>query len=395
MNILGITNFYSSLDPLCPQAIQKPAEILTTLGFNIQIFSPIPYTNKLLSRKWIEISKLPKERKISKIDIYHPRYIEFPKNISKNTAGIRYYFGMQKMLLTLQRTFKPEIIHAHMCYPDGYAAMKLSEKLQIPYIITVRGTDLLTIRKFTNVKSVMVKILSKAARVIFPSNRIATEFHKYYSKENIDIIPNGIEMDDFENLNLLISSKPNYEKIIVSVSTLYKDKGIDINIMALAELIKIHNDVHYIIVGDGEERNNLNGLVEKLNLSKYITFAGKVDHKKALEYIKLCDIFSLPGWNETFGLVYLEAMYLKKPIVATFKDGIDGAAKDGIHGLFAHKQNVDEVVEALDKLLSSKELRSEMGLKGHQEVVKNYTWQKHAEKISKVYQEVKNEFERV
>ncbi|MEO9023062.1 MAG: glycosyltransferase [Ginsengibacter sp.] len=389
--ILGITNFYSSLDPLCPQAIQKPAEILSKKGFDIIIFSPTPYASKLMGKRKYGISKLPSHLILNGIEIYHPHYFEIPKNILKRTAGYRYYYGINKMVSKKQNTFKPDIIHAHMCFPDGYAAMKFSEKFRMPYIITVRGTDLLTIRKFKSVKPIMLEILFKASRVIFPSNRIANQFQEYYSKANISVIPNGIDVNDFDNLNPLIFPELAHKKIIVSVSTLNKDKGIEINIKALAELVKIHDDIHYIIVGDGVERNNLNHLVEELNLSSYITFAGKVDHKKALEYIAFCNVFSLPGWNETFGLVYLEAMYLKKPIVATFNDGIDGAAKDGVHGFFAHARNIKEVTDALHKLLSSSELRTEMGLRGHEEVIKGYTWQKHAEEISKVYQQVRNE----
>lgn len=391
INILGITNFYSSLDPLCPQAIQKPAEILIEKAFGITIFSPVPFTNKLISKKWHGISNLPTHRKLKGVEVYHPHYLEIPKNILKRTAGYRYYYGINKMISKNQNIFKPDIIHAHMCFPDGYAAMKLSKKFQIPYIITVRGTDLLNIKKFKRVKRIMLEILSKANRVIFPSIRIANQFQEYYSEDK-DIIPNGIDVNDFENLNSLIFPELSNKRIIVSVSTLNRDKGIAINIKAMAELIKIYDDIHYIIVGDGAEKNNLIDLVKNLKLGAHITFAGKVDHKTALEYIALCNIFSLPGWNETFGLVYLEAMYLKKPIVATFNDGIDGAAKDGTHGFFAHAQNVKEVTNALHKLLSSSELTVKMGLNGHDEVLRNYTWSKHAEKISKVYQQVRNEY---
>jgi hypothetical protein len=341
----------------------------------------------------LEYANIPREKTVSGIDIYHPQYLEFPKNIFKTSTGRRYYCAVNQVIKKKTAGFNPDVIHAHMCYPDGYSAFKLSKKLQIPYIITVRGTDLLTMKRFKQVKRIMIEILLNASKVIFPSYRIANQFTYICPINKYEVIPNGIEIDEFEDLNFPFSKIVGEKVIIVSVSTLYKDKGIDINIHAIRALVNIHKDLHYIVVGDGEERQNLENLVDELQLRDYVTFVGKVDHKKALEYIKFCDIFSLPSWNETFGIVYLEAMYLKKPIVGTFEDGIDGSAKDKVHGFFAHRQNVSEVKDALHKLVVSPALRFQMGLNGYNEVIQNYTWLKHAEKMSRVYEEVKNEYE--
>jgi glycosyltransferase involved in cell wall biosynthesis len=285
-----------------------------------------------------------------------------------------------------------------MCYPDGYAALRLSSRWRVPFIITVRGSDLLTIKNFPQVKKKYDEILTKSSKVILPSFRIAEQFSDFYLDTldaKIEVIPNGIEPSEFSDLKAVEFPYLKGKKVIVSVSNLYKDKGIDINLRALSVLVKQHKDIHYLIIGDGQERANLVKLMTDLKLEEYVTFVGRVNHHSALEYIKSCDIFSLPGWNETFGLVYLEAMYLKKPIVATFNDGIDGTAIDGIHGFLTHKQNVNEVVNALNKLLCSEKLRTEMGTQGFQQVFSRYTWEKHAEKISKIYQEIKNGTKRI
>jgi glycosyltransferase involved in cell wall biosynthesis len=278
-----------------------------------------------------------------------------------------------------------------MCYPDGYTAMRMSKQYKIPYVVTVRGTDLLTLKSYPGVRGYLFETLKKATRVIVPSERIKSQLGNFFPQIRSIVIPNGIDVGEFEHLNSIQMSGLEGKKIIVSVCNLNKDKGIEINVRAVAEIIKTRQDFHYIIVGDGAEGENLRSIVNELQLNSFVTFVGKQSHVKALEYINKSDVFSLPSWNETFGLVYLEAMYLKKPIVATFNDGIDGVALDGVHGYFAHKQNVPEVAEALKRLLSSEQLRIEMGSKGHEEVIKNYTWQKIAEKIAKIYQEVINE----
>lgn len=392
MNILGITNFYTSLDPLCPQAIQKPAEILMDKGYNIVMISPKPYTNFLLnfiSAKWRSYS-LIKNRSIAGIKVMHPQFIEFPRNISKHTAWKRYLKAIAKLISDGKVSFKPNIIHAHMCYPDGVAAKYIANKMRIPFVVTIRGTDLITMENFPSIRSMMLKTLSEANKVIFPSLRISNQFHNLYkySQSNTEIVPNGINVDDFDFDPPTVPDHLKGHTIIVSVCNLDKNKGVDINLMALSLVLKKNDNIHYIIVGDGKERNDLEIKVDNLNIRKYVTFVGRLSHKEALKYISICDIFSLPAWRETFGLVYLEAMFLKKPIIATFDDGIDGSAKDQVHGFFAHRENVNEVANAILKLVENPILRKEMGERGHLEVTNNYTWECHAAKINRIYTEL-------
>jgi glycosyltransferase involved in cell wall biosynthesis len=188
----------------------------------------------------------------------------------------------------------------------------------------------------------------------------------------------------------LLSNYKNW-RILLSVSRLIKTKGIDFNIYALKSLVNKHKNLLYIIVGDGPERYNLEKLVQLLDLTKYVRFAGAMPYDKVMEYMAICEVFTLPSWQETFGLVYIEAMAHGKPVIAVQGQGVDGIVVHGETGLLVKPRDINSLVEALDFLLSHPDEARAMGERAREVVLANYTWEKNAEKTIAVYREVLNE----
>lgn len=144
----------------------------------------------------------------------------------------------------------------------------------------------------------------------------------------------------------------------------------------------------YLVVGDGPERNALERLVSSLNLNTHVKLIGQVSHSKAMEYMAGCEIFTMPSWQETFGLVYIEAMAHAKPIIGVRGHGVDGIVEHGKTGMLVKPRDVDSLVEALDFLLNHLEEARAMGERGRKLVLENYTWEKNAERTIAVYEEV-------
>jgi len=140
-----------------------------------------------------------------------------------------------------------------------------------------------------------------------------------------------------------------------------------------------------LIIGTGPEKKNLESLTEKLNIKNFIQFLGPLPHKKVMEYISICDIFSLPSWNEAFGVVYLEAMVHKKPVIAIKNQGIDGIIKNKKNGLLVDSKNVNQLTEAFHFLFSSPEITKEIGEMAQKTILKNYIWSNVVKKIIEVY----------
>ena len=101
--------------------------------------------------------------------------------------------------------------------------------------------------------------------------------------------------------------------------------------------------------------------------------------------MSVCDIFSLPSWRETLGLVYLEAMSHAKPIIGCLGQGVDGLIVNGETGLMVKQKDVESLVQAMDFLLDNPSKASEIGEQARKLVLENYTWEKTARKHIEIY----------
>ena len=146
-----------------------------------------------------------------------------------------------------------------------------------------------------------------------------------------------------------------------------------------------YKNLIYLVIGEGEEKNRLEKLTKKLKIENFVQFLGQLPHQRAMEYISICDIFSLPSWNEGFGVVYLEAMAHGKPAIACQGQGIEDVIKDKINGLLVSPQNIEELIEAFDYLLSSPEKTKKIGIEAQKTILENYTWREVVKKIINIY----------
>lgn len=103
-----------------------------------------------------------------------------------------------------------------------------------------------------------------------------------------------------------------------------------------------------------------------------------------------CDIFCLPSYQEGFGVAYLEAMSLGKPVIGVSGQGIQDAIVNGENGMLVKPQNIDDIVNALEYLLSNPEKRYEMGRRARLDIINEWTWDKNALKTLEVYKQLLN-----
>jgi glycosyltransferase involved in cell wall biosynthesis len=145
------------------------------------------------------------------------------------------------------------------------------------------------------------------------------------------------------------------------------------------------NDVKLVIVGDGPLKHYLINLTKRLNLEKDIIFTGFVNDEDLPKYYASCDIFASASVLEGFGLIFLEAMALGKPIVAFNLASISEVV--GNAGILVNEMNHEKFANAIIELLRNKELykeKSELALNR----VKLFSWKKIAEQFVKINEQV-------
>ncbi len=176
------------------------------------------------------------------------------------------------------------------------------------------------------------------------------------------------------------------QRLILSVGRLQRRKGFDQVVRALPGLLKRGLDVHYAIVGIGEDRDYLEGLARELGVRERLHLLGHVSMEELPRWYNACDLFAMPnrdinGDTEGFGLVYMEANACAKPVIAGRAGGTGSAVEDGRNGLRVDGERVQAVEEGIAYLLEHPEEAARMGRYGRERTVSRFTSDQRAEII--------------
>jgi glycosyltransferase involved in cell wall biosynthesis len=227
--------------------------------------------------------------------------------------------------------------------------------------------------------------LTKPDYWVAPSKFTAEQFIRLFKipKEKIRVIPEGVDLEKFNRSvdTSDINEKLGNERKILFVGNLHPNKGVHFLIKSFALVKSRIKDVKLVIVGDGPLKHYLINLTKRLNIEKDVIFAGFVNDEDLPKYYASCDIFASASVLEGFGLIFLEAMALGKPIVAFNLASIPEVV--GNAGILIDQINHEKFANAIIELLQNKELykeKSEIALNR----VKLFSWEKIAEQFIKI-----------
>lgn len=375
--------------------VLEQVKALAKAGVEVFVVSPkawAPWPIKHFSKKWKAYSEIPEQDEVDGIQVYYPKFLTFPKSLLFATSGKRMYRGIKDTINNIHKEFPFDLIHAHVALPDGKAASMITEDFGCPFVVTIHGQDLQqTIFRNQACRGAIGNTFSNAHRVITVSSKLKRIGEKIFpdSEDKFVVVPNGIDPSDFQDLKSRCRNGSNRSApSILSVSNLVKTKGIDLNIKAIEKLRGKYPDIHYVIVGDGDQRKALEELSKKVGLEKHVKFVGPVDHKTALQFMKDCDVFSMPSWKEGFGVVYLEAMACGKPVIGCKGEGIEDFVTHGENGILVTPHDVDDLVEKLDFILSNPSKAIQLGQRAQNLVINEYTWDKNAKINLEIYESI-------
>lgn len=209
---------------------------------------------------------------------------------------------------------------------------------------------------------------------------------KPFIKSRLVMIHNGIEKFSIlprKKARQILAPKVSDEVPIIGVmAELHKIKGIDIALRGFARAFK-YTDAVFSIVGDGEERKNLEDLSEQLGIQSQVRFVGFKENGR--ELLSGFDIFTPTSRSEGLPYVFLEAGLAGLPVVATRVGGIPEIIKDRETGLLVEKEDPTALAEALKYLNTNPEKRLALGENLRKFVAKNFSIEKMIEETLKVY----------
>lgn len=321
----------------------------------------------------------PPGSRLSQFEKYKITYIAF-ETLNKNLfKGINSF----KNALKKASKYKPDIIHVHAA-----AELIILTKLfirNIPIIFTNHGYP----RNFSfinyRISAFINNIFSK--KIITVSDDEKTHMEKAgFNKKKCLLIYNGIEKPknySIDNLPKKVRKISQSKTIIATVARLEKEKGISYLLQSLSKLKK--KDVHLIIIGSGSYEEYLKNEAKILSI-KNITFTGFISNIH--DYLEIVDIFVLPSLQESFGLVCIEAMAHKIPVIAFSVGGIPEVIIDNTTGFLIPYLNIEMLADKIETLIKNKSLAKKLGEAGFKRYKKLFTLETMIQKTDKVYKKI-------
>ncbi|CAN2048985.1 Glycosyltransferase, exosortase A system-associated [Candidatus Magnetomoraceae bacterium gMMP-1] len=340
---------------------------------------------------------------------YYRTYIDTNSkdpNITKIFKRLKIFYKYKSIINMCCRLEKPDFIHAHSSYFNGYPAIKIAKTLKIPLCYEIRGfrADTETINeglkpnswKYRLTNYLEYRTASKSDCVVAISEGIKNELVKNgVNKEKIFIIPNGVDSLKFSPVikSTLIEKKYNLNsyKIIGFIGMIRKIEGLSLAIKSLPQILEKKSNVKFMLVGSGDEVKNLKNLVNQLGIQHNVIFCGKVPHEKVKDYYSVIDILIYPRIDARVNhmvtpLKPLEAMSMKKVILASDVGGLKELIDHEKTGYLFRRNNKKDFVKKSIVLLNNDEFCRNLGHNARDWVKDHRDWSKIVKRYDQVYQ---------
>lgn len=375
-------------------------KILQVLAF----FSPVHggsamvpyYLSKELAKRGHDITIYTSDYKLSR------EWVEELRQLKARVFCFRAFTSVAKFYLTpgLVNVAKKDIKDFDIIHLHNYRTFQniivchYARKLGVPYILQAHGSLPSKLSR-QNLKRIYdffwgKKLLHDAAKVIAVTKKEVEQYYDFdLPIDKIEIIPNGINLSDFEQLPEpgIFRRKYNLakdEKIILFLGRIDKTKGVDFLVKAFVKILKKLDLAKLVIAGpDDGYLTSLKTVIVNLGINDKVLFTGPLYGEDKLKAYVDADIFVNPRSDEIFGLVFLEALACGTPVICSKGCGIADII-DGQAG-FAVPNDEDELSNAILLLVNNNDLRQQFAKRGRK-LVQQFGWSKIAEQIENVYE---------
>ncbi len=331
--------------------------------------------------------RLPQQEKIGNVEVFRMG-IGNPM-IDKLLLA---FYGY-RIAIKLKKQHKYDLIWSIMASYAGLAASKFKRGYpQIPFILTLQeGDSPKHIQKRARfVKGQFKNIFKRADKIQCISSYLAGWAKRMGAICPIDIIPNGV---DVKNFNQLFSDKHQKElkhqlgkqekdNFLIHTGRLTYKNGLE---DLIKSLIYLPSHIKLLLLGEGEDREKLVKISKERGLENRVNFLGFVNQEELPKYLKISDIFVRPSLSEGLGNSFLEAMATKTPVIATPVGGIPDFLKDKETGLFCRTKDPESIAEQVKLFLEDKLLRERIIINAYKMVRQKYDWDVIAKAMNKLF----------
>jgi len=368
-------------------------EVLNTLrkdGYDVEVYIEG-------DKSYVSTVKNPIKSNKGMIERLRPYFPMILKNSIREIISFYKIKKQKKQIEEKIQLVKPDVIYERQAYANSNVA-KLCNKYKIPLILESNCPLVEEARTFnrTGIFHLLNQkdekyTLETATSVLSVSTALKNYYIEIYgiNSEKIIVIPNAVNDSWFKDYKPTETHNKEKESLTVGfIGSFIKWHGID-NLVDVGMELLTNTDVNIeiLLVGDGEERVNLENKVKSLNLEDSFKFTGVVNHKEIPNYIEKMDICVMPSSN-WYGspLKIFEYGALGKPIIAPKTDPVIEVMEDRVDGYLVG--NKHELKSAIIEIISDYEQAKVIGNKFREKITKNYTWDKVGKKIGELITQI-------
>jgi glycogen(starch) synthase len=351
--------YYPSLGGV-EEVTSKVAHLLLQKGHSVEV----------VTNRWPK--SLPKCELVEGVPVHRYSFL-VPSGLrgTLRFAAFSVYEFVQLLVDTIQ--FRPDVIHIICCSTNLPYAVLLSRLLRIRLIVSTHGEVGMDAGRLYQSRNFLSNNLGKfakyASNVTACSKATADEFSAYCPNVKCDVLRNGVDLAEFSNPDHTGQVAANF-KYVFAYGRLVPQKGFD-NLLRAWRLVNA-DGAKLMIAGDGPDRQLLMDLVEQLEIQNSVEFLGRLNRQEVALYLRGACAFVLPSIHEPFGLVILEAMAARVPVIATRVGGVPEFVEDGRTGKLVDPGDADVLAAEIQRHLEQPQSDQQLSLA--YETACNYEW---------------------
>jgi glycosyltransferase involved in cell wall biosynthesis len=318
------------------------------------------------------------------IDRFHFDVMNFHAESGMGIAPLMFLKRSTKIITTLHSEVLTESKSTKPVKISGIVIEKPSTKELV-------AKNFLSIIKLTGI----YMELAVSDRIIAVSEKTKEDFLRQHqiSKNKMTVIHNGVDCEKFNPKISGESVRTTYSlddsPLILTIGGNILIKGTIFAFFALSQIVKVLPKVKLIVVGiDKKNRERLRPILTNLGIMNNVILVGRIPNYEMPLYYSSSDLVLLPSLSENFPVVALEAMSSGKPVIASRVGGIPELVSNNENGILVSPSNVEQLVEALLRLLENQSLRNRLGNMGRKLVEEKYDWKKIGQLYLKEFQKI-------
>ncbi len=311
---------------------------------------------------------------------------------------------MQAAIEIVARTGSVTLIHAHD-WLVASVAVGLKYLWRTPLLVTIHATERgryqgeLPSELSREINKIEAGLIDEAWRVIVTSYFMAHELVAFFgvSNDKLDVVPNAVTTSPYDNLRRedLVDFRRQFaaddESIVFYVGRVVYEKGLQVLVAAAPQILTYVPKAKFVIAGRGPMADELRLQAERLGIGQRFYFTGYIADEDRDKLFVVSDVATFPSIYEPFGIVALEAMAARVPVVVSAVGGLTEVVENHVTGILAVPNNPDSLAWAVVHTLSRPDWSAARVENAYRRVCEQFNWQRVAEQKTGIYERIAEE----